>query len=158
MEFGPAGARTGIAGPGKLSRLLRVRTYPVDVQRAGDLGAAFASMNRERAGQLFVLASPPHHRDIRHIADLALRHRLPAICEFSEFAAVRGLMVYGPSWPDMYRPAATYVVKILAGAKPSDLPVEQPTKIELVVSLGTARALGITIPQSLLLRADRVIE
>ena len=140
------------------ARLLRLRTYPVDVQRAEDLEAAFASMNRERADGLVVLASPLHHRNIRQIADLALRHRLPAICEFSEFAAVGGLMVYGPSWPDMYRHAATYVAKILAGAKPPDLPVEQPTKIELVVNLGTAKALGITIPQSLLLRADRVID
>jgi putative ABC transport system substrate-binding protein len=122
------------------------------------LDAAFSSMTRERTDALVVLASPLHHRNLRRIADLALEHRLPAICEFSEFASVGGLMVYGPSWPDMYRHAATYVAKILKGTAPSDLPVEQPTKIELVVNRTTARLLGIAIPQSLLLRADRVIQ
>lgn len=139
------------------SRLLRLRTYPVEVQQAEDLEAAFASMIRARADGLVVLASPLHHRNIRQIADYSLRYRLPAICEFSEFAAVGGLMVYGPSWQDMYRDAATYVAKILRGAKPSDLPVEQPTKIELVVNLASAEALGITIPQSMLMRIDQRI-
>jgi len=115
-------------------------------------------MVRERADGLVVLASPLHHRNLRQIADLALEHRLCAVCEFSEFAGAGGLMVYGPSWTDMYRRAATYVAKILAGARPADLPVEQPTKIELVMNLTTAKALGITVPSSLLLRADRVIE
>jgi putative ABC transport system substrate-binding protein len=137
------------------SRSLRMRTYPVEVQRAEDLEAAFASMIRERGDGLVVLASPLHHRNIRKIADLSLKYRLPAICEFSEFADAGGLMVYGPSWPDMYRHAATLVAKILAGAKPADLPVEQPTRIELVVNLATAKALGITIPPSLWLRVDR---
>ena len=89
-----------------------------------------------------ILASPLHHRSIRQLADLTLEHRLPAICEFSEFAGVGGLMVYGPSGPDMYRQAATYVAKILEGTKPADLPVEQPTKIELVVNARTARRSG----------------
>jgi len=140
------------------SRSLGIRTYPIEVQRAEDLEAAFASMIRERVDGLVVLASPLHHRNIRQIADLSLKYRLPAICEFSEFAAVGGLMVYGPSWPDMYRHAATHVAKILAGAKPADVPVEQPTRIELLVNLVTAKALGITIPPSLRMRADRVIQ
>jgi putative ABC transport system substrate-binding protein len=137
---------------------LRMRLVPVPVQRADELESAFAAMARERADGLVVLASPLHHRNIRQIADLALKHRLPAICEFSEFASVGGLMVYGPSWPDMYRHAATYVAKILEGAKPADLPVEQPTKIELVMNLATARALGLKIPQAILLRVDAKIE
>jgi putative tryptophan/tyrosine transport system substrate-binding protein len=141
-----------------ISRSLRVQLHPVSVQRPEELDAAFSSMTRERTDALVVLASPLHHRNLRRIADLALEHRLPAICEFSEFASVGGLMVYGPSWPDMYRHAATYVAKILKGTAPSDLPVEQPTKIELVVNRTTARLLGIAIPQSLLLRADRVIQ
>jgi len=141
-----------------VSRSLQVRLHPVAVQRAEELDAAFASMARERADGLVVLASPLHHRNIRTIADLALKHRLPAVCEFSEFAGAGGLMVYGPSWPDMYRHAATYVAKILGGAKPADLPIEQPTKVELVLNLKTARALGLRIPQSILLRADAKIE
>jgi putative ABC transport system substrate-binding protein len=140
------------------SRLLRIRLHSVAVQRPEEFEAAFASMTRERGDGLVVLASPLHHRNIQQIADLALKHRLPAICEFSEFAGAGGLMVYGPVWPDMYRQAATYVVKILEGTKPADLPVEQPTKIELVVNLITAKALGLKIPQPLLLRTDRVIE
>ncbi len=141
-----------------VSPSLRIRLHPVAVQRPEDFEPAFASMTRERADGLVVLASPLHHRNIRQIADLALKHRLPAICEFSEFAGVGGLMVYGPSWPEMYRHAATYVAKILEGTKPADLPVEQPTKIELVVNLMTAKALGLKIPQSILLRVDEKIE
>ena len=137
---------------------LRIRLHPVAAQRPEEFEAAFSSMTRERADGLVVLASPLHHRNIQQIADLALKHRLPAICEFSEFAGVGGLMVYGPSWPDMYRHAATYVAKILEGTKPADLPVEQPTKIELVVNLRTANALGLKIPQLILLRVDRKIE
>lgn len=141
-----------------VSPSLRIRLHPVAAQRPEEFEAAFSSMTRERADGLVVLASPLHHRNIQQIADLALKHRLPAICEFSEFASVGGLMVYGPSWPDMYRHAATYVAKILEGTKPADLPVEQPTKIELVVNLRTANALGLKIPQLILLRVDRKIE
>ena len=140
------------------SRVLGVGLHRVAVQRPEEFGDAFASMTGERTDGLVVLASPLHHRNIRQLADLALKHRLPAICEFSEFAGVGGLMVYGPGWPDMFRQAATYVAKILDGARPADLPVEQPSKIELVVNLVTAKALGLKVPQSILLRADRVIE
>ncbi len=89
---------------------------------------------------------------------LAAQTRLPAIYGFSEFARAGGLLAYGPSVPDQARRAAVYVDKILKGAKPADLPVEQPTKFELVVNLKTAKALGLTIPPSLLLRADQIIE
>ncbi len=140
------------------SRALRVRLQPVAVQRLEEFEAAFATMTRERAGGLVLLASALHHRHLRQIADLAVKHRLAAICEFTEFVGVGGLIVYGPSYPDMFRRAAGYVARILKGAKPGDLPVEQPTRFELVINLKTAKALGLTIPPSLLLRADQVIE
>ncbi len=142
----------------EVSRSVHTSVHPVAVRRVEEFEAAFASMSRERIGGLVVLASPLHHRNIRTIADLALKHRLAAICEFSEFADAGGLMVYGPGWPEMYRHAATYVAKILEGAKPAELPVEQPTKIELVVNERTARALGLRLPPPILLRADRKIE
>jgi len=132
---------------------LHITLQAVAVQRADEFEAAFAAMTRERVDGLVVLASPLHHRNLRQVADLALRHRLPAICEFSEFTDVGGLMVYGPSWQQMYRHAAVYVVKILEGVKAADLPVEQPTTIDLVVNLATAKALGLDIPRSILLRA-----
>ena len=140
------------------SRVLGVHLQPVPVQRAEELPGAFAAMARAHARALVVLASPLHHRHLRQIADLALKHRLAAMCEFTEFTGVGGFMVYGPSYPDMFRRAAAYVAKILKGAKPADLPVEQPTRFELVVNLKTAKALGLTIPPSILVRADQVIQ
>jgi putative ABC transport system substrate-binding protein len=105
-----------------------------------------------------VLASPLHYLHLRRVTDLAMKHHLPAAADFREFAEAGGLIAYGPSFPDLYRRAATYVDKILKGAKPADLPVEQPTKFELVINLKTAKALGPTIPPSVLLQADQVIE
>ena len=94
----------------------------------------------------------------RRLVDLAAKHRLPAVYPWRECVDVGGLMAYGPNQADLFRRAATYVDKILKGAKPGDLPVEQPTKFELVINLKTAKALGLTIPQSLLLRADEMIQ
>jgi putative ABC transport system substrate-binding protein len=96
--------------------------------------------------------------NLKRIADFAAKSRLPSIFHISEFADSGGLAAYGPDRADLWRRAATYVDKILKGAKPADLPVEQPTRFELVINLKTAKAIGLTIPQSVLFRADRVIE
>ncbi len=110
------------------------------------------------AGALLVISDPLFGSELGHLSKLALDSRLPAMYAIRSFAEAGGLMAYGPSFPDNWRRAATYVDKILKGAKPGDLPVEQPSRFELVINLRTAKALGVTIPQSLLLRADRVIE
>ena len=115
-------------------------------------------MTRARAGALTVLASAMFFSERRRLVDLAAKNRLPAVYPSREFVDAGGLMSYGPNLADLYRRAATYVDKILKGAKPADLPVEQPTKFELVINLKTAKALGLTIPQSVLGRADQVIE
>jgi putative ABC transport system substrate-binding protein len=115
-------------------------------------------MTRERAGALIVLPSPFLFVNSRRVVDLAAQSRLPAIYSAREFVDAGGLMAYGASIPDLYRRSAGYVGKILKGANPADLPIEQPSKFELVINLKTARTLGLTIPPSLLLRADQVIE
>jgi len=107
---------------------------------------------------MLVVATAIFYRDRIQVAELALKSRLPAMYSVQEFAEVGGLMSYGTNLPDMFRRAAIYVDKILKGAKPGDLPMEQPTKFGLTINVKTARALGLTIPPSLLLRADTVIE
>jgi putative tryptophan/tyrosine transport system substrate-binding protein len=128
------------------------------VNRAEDLGSAFASASRAKANAIMITANPffNAHRD--RVVALAAQHRLPALYEFRDFVEAGGLMCYGADNRDVYHRVATYVDRILKGAKPADLPVEQPTKFELVINLRTAKALGLTIPQSILLRADQVIE
>jgi putative ABC transport system substrate-binding protein len=140
------------------AKVLGIQLQVVGVRGPDDIEGALAVSARGRVGALIVLADflTVYHRG--RIADLAAKNRLPAIYELREFVAAGGLMAYGPSLPDMGRRAAIYVDKILKGAKPADLPVEQPTKFELVINMKTAKALGLTIPQSVLLRADHVIE
>jgi putative ABC transport system substrate-binding protein len=121
------------------------------------LNRVFAAMTREGAEALIVLADAVFWNHRTRLAALAAQHRLPAVFDAREFAEVGGLMTYGPSVPDSYRRAATYVDKILKGAKPTDLPVEQPVKFELVINLKTAKALGVTLPRVLLFQADEVI-
>ncbi len=128
-----------------------------DVRAPNDLEGAFDAMTKSRAGALLVLPHPFAFVHAGRIADLAARGRLPAVYPFRESVEAGGLMAYAANAPDMFRRAATYVDKILKGAKPADLPVEQPTRFELVINLKTAKALGLTIPPSLLLRADEVI-
>jgi len=112
----------------------------------------------KRIGAFIVIGGPLTYMRRQQIADLALKNRLPGIHSLREYAQAGLLISYGPNLPDLYRRAATYVDKILKGAKPGDLPVEQPTKFELVINLKTAKALGLTIPPSLLGRADEVIQ
>ena len=119
---------------------------------------AFSQMPRQKAGALIVARDAFFNQQVRQIAELAAKNRLPTICGIREYVEAGGLMSYGHNQADNYRRAATYVDKIFKGAKPSDLPVEQPTKFELFINRKTAKALGLTIPQSLLISADKVIE
>jgi len=119
---------------------------------------AFARVTRARAGALFVSAGPTTYSDRRVIVELSTQARLPSAFRGRESTELGGLMSYGANNDDVLRRAAGYVDKILQGAKPADLPIEQPNKFELVINLNTARALGLAIPQSILLRADEVIQ
>ncbi len=140
------------------ARALSVQLEILEARSVAEIEAAFAAMTSQRAGGVLVLRDPLFFAQRTQIAALAAKSRLPAVYGIREEVEAGGLMAYGASNRDIYRVAATYVVKILKGAKPDDLPVEQPTKFELVVNLKTAKALGLTIPQSLLLRADEVIQ
>ena len=139
------------------ARALGVRLQFVEARGPADIDRAFSDMTRPRADALTVLGSNMFLNERRRLVDLAAKHRLPAAYTVREYVDAGGLMAYGPNFADMFRRAATYVDKILKGAKPGDLPVEQPTKFELVVNLKTAKALGLTISQSVLGRADEVI-
>jgi putative tryptophan/tyrosine transport system substrate-binding protein len=137
---------------------LRVKLLRVDVRHAGEFGTAFSVMAKERPDAFVVIADRFMLAHRAEILTFSTKSRLPGMFPYREFVEDGGLMAYGPSYADMFRRSATYVHKIFKGAKPADLPVEQPTKFELVVNLKTAKALGLTIPPSLLLRADQVIE
>jgi putative ABC transport system substrate-binding protein len=135
-----------------------VTILPVEARSLKEIESAFPMMIKGKA-QAFIFASTPLFSQHRHrIAELAIKNRLPFISSFREYVEAGGLMSYGPNLSDNWRRAATYVDKIIKGAKPSDLPVEQPTKFELVINGKTAKALGLKIPNSILVRADRVIE
>jgi putative ABC transport system substrate-binding protein len=151
-------SQDGSAALEAAARQIDVALEVVDNRSPDDFEGAFAAMVGKRVGAVIVGGGPLTYMRRQQIADLALKHRLPAIHVLNEFAQAGLLMSYGPNLPEMYRRAASYVAKILRGAKPGDLPVEQPTKFELVINLRTAKALGVAIPQSLLLRADEVIQ
>jgi ABC-type uncharacterized transport system substrate-binding protein len=140
------------------ARSLGVRLQALKVERPDDLVTAFADVQKSRAEALIVSSSPLFYVHRTRLVEFAAKHRLPAIYHQSEFAVGGGLMSYGPDFRDLVRRSATYVDKILRGAKPGDLPVQQPTKFELVINLKAAKAVGLTIPPSLLLRADEVIQ
>jgi putative ABC transport system substrate-binding protein len=137
------------------AKALRMEPIALGVQSADDLERAFETVIRERADVLYPHAALWPHR--ARIQDFAVKQRLPTVVRDWQFSPL-ALMSYGPDVRDMFQRSAMYVAKILRGAKPADLPVEQPTKFELVINMKTAKALGLTIPQSLLLRADQVIE
>ena len=140
------------------ARSLGVQLQLLEARGPNEFDGAFAAMAQERVGALLVVADSLFLLHRTRLADLAARSRLPAAYGSTEKVEAGGLMSYGPSLRDFYRRAAAYVDKILKGAKPADLPVEQPTKFELVINLRSAKALGLTIPQSLLQRADEVIQ
>jgi putative ABC transport system substrate-binding protein len=142
----------------RAARAVRVQLHPLEVRGPEEFDWAFATMAHERAGAFLTMPSGIFWTHRTHIMTLATTHRLPGIFPEREFAEAGGLMTYGPSLRESFRRAATYVDKILKGAKPADLPVEQPTKLELVINLKTAKALGITMPPSLLLLAEEVIQ
>jgi len=140
------------------AKTLGLQLQYLGVEDPKDLDTAFRNAVSWRAHAIIFLQSPVFGSRRKALVELAVKNRLPAIYPHSEYMDAGGLMFYGPSISDLFRRAATYVDKILKGAKPADLPVEQPTKFELVVNLKTAKALGLTIPPSVLLQADRVIE
>jgi putative ABC transport system substrate-binding protein len=137
---------------------LGVAVQAVEVASAADFDTAFAAMSRERPDALIAAADPLHLRHIDRIVDFATKNRLPSMFQLKGHVEAGGLMSYGPDILDLYRRAAGYVDKILKGANAGDLPVEQPTKFEFVINLKTAKAIGLTIPQPLLSRADKVIQ
>ena len=139
------------------ARALGVQLQLVEVRGPTEFDGAFSVMTRARAGALVVLPSAIFQNERRRIVDLAAKSRLPAVYAWREAVDAGGLMSYGASVLDIFRRAAVYVDKILKGAKPADLPVEQPTRFELVINMKTAKALGLTIPQSVLISADQVI-
>jgi putative ABC transport system substrate-binding protein len=137
---------------------LGLQLHSLEVRSPNDFDKAFEGATKARAGALLVTAEPMITTNLERIAGLAAKSHLPSIFQSSQFADAGGLATYGPDRADGFRRTATFVDKILKGAKPGDLPVEQPTKFELVINLKTAKAIGITIPQTVLYRADRVIE
>ncbi len=137
---------------------LGLQLQPLDVRSPEDFGSAFEAATAGRAGALLVLPDPMIIGNLKQIADLAVKNKVPAMFEQREFVDAGGLISYGANTPAIYRNAARYVDRVLKGARPADLPVEQPTRFELVINLKTAKALGLTIPSSVLLRADEVIK
>jgi len=129
-----------------------------DARDAKEMGNAFDSMAKRGARGVIESGTPALYAQRREVAALALKNRLPLMSAWGESPEAGGFMSYSASFPDLMRRSAAYVDKILKGAKPADLPIEQPTKFELIINLKTAKALGLTIPQTLLLRADQVIE
>jgi ABC-type uncharacterized transport system substrate-binding protein len=140
------------------ARALGLTIQPWEVRAADDFDRLFAALNKQRPDGLYVPAGPLMRANGKRIAGFAIKSRLPSVYDNKEAVEGGGLMYYGADLADSYRRVATYVDKILKGAKPADLPVEQPTKFELVINLKTAKQIGVTIPQSMLYKADKVIK
>jgi putative ABC transport system substrate-binding protein len=148
----------GLRALEEAARPFQLQLQTVVARTGTDLESAFSSMARAHAQAVLVLSFGPYMAERQRVAELALRHRLPTFFGLRDFVEAGGLMSYAADLSDLLRRAAIYVDKILRGAKPADLPVEQPTKFELVINLKTAKALGLTIPQSVLARADEIIQ
>jgi putative ABC transport system substrate-binding protein len=166
-EAAPKASRVGILTfslrlPGEpvraAARQLGLTVFNVHLDAAAQLEPALATVTRERADALYVDSTGPNIRRRREIADFALRHQLPLIADAKDVAEAGGLLAYAPDFHDVFRRAASYVDRILKGAKPGELPIQQADRWDLVINLKTAKALGLTIPPSLLARADQVIE
>ncbi len=140
------------------ARLLKLDVFALEVRHVEGLDRALAAITRERANALTLNQNPVTFINRNKMVAFAAKSRLPAMYNTREYVDAGGLMAYGPNLPDLWRRAATYVDKILKGAKPADLPVEQPTRFELVLNMKTAKALGITFPQTILIRADQVVQ
>ena len=140
------------------ARSLGLERRVFDVDTAAQLATVFDAIQRDRTSAVHVLPSPFFNAHRKRLAELALRHRLPAIYEFSDYVKDGGLMSYGPSLPGMYARAASYVDRILRGARPGDLPIEQPERFELALNLKSASALGLTFPPAMLSRADHIVQ
>ena len=156
--LGQVASQVGFAELEAVSQNVGVTLEVADLRRPEDIDRAFATMISHRVEALLVVVGPLTYLLREEIADAALKHQLPAMTNASQYAEAGLLMSYGPNVEDLYRQAATYVDKILRGASPADLPVEQPTKFELVLNLKTAKALGLTFPQALLATANEVIQ
>ena len=140
------------------ARAFGVKLEYLDILDFNDIETAFRAARQARADAIVALGGPVFNSHRTPIVELATRSRIPVMYNVSEFVEAGGLLTYGASWPDLFHRAATYVDKILKGAKPGDLPVEQPTKFELIINLKTAQQIGLTIPPNVLARADRVIK
>lgn len=140
------------------ARRINIELHSLEVKDVGEFDSAFTKATGAKIGAIYVLPAPIFVDNEKRIAEFATKNRLPSVFHLPEFVRLGGLMAYGPDRVDLFRRAATYVDKILKGANPGDLPVEQPTKFELVINLKTAKAIGVTIPPTLLATADEVIE
>jgi putative tryptophan/tyrosine transport system substrate-binding protein len=152
------GSVVNVRGMEAPARALSFKLQSVELQEPNDLEQAFSAMKRERAEALVTILGALVGSQRSRIVDLAAKSRMATMCVESRWTEVGGLMSYGASYPDLYRRAATYVDKILRGAKPADLPVEQPTKFEFVINLKTSKRIGLTIPANVLARADKIIK
>ena len=157
-QANPSFTAVQVARARSAAKRLGVAVQPVEVRGPSELARAFTAMTRGHAAAVIILPDPMFGFHGKRIAELAVQHRLPSTSDAKVFAEDGGLLAYGPRLDDFYQRAAVYVDKILKGTKPTDLPVEQPTKFELVINLKTAKALGLAIPPSLLQRADEVIQ
>jgi putative ABC transport system substrate-binding protein len=156
--FSEATTSTMLNAAAAAARTLRMEAPLVPADGADQLDSAFSALTREHPGALLIFPGSMFFTERRRIVNFVVKHRLPTMFGAREYAELGGLMAYGANLADLFRRSATYVDRILKGAKPGDLPVEQPTKFELVINLKTAKALGLTIPPPVLARADEVIQ